>query len=560
MSAIPGAPGTPMNRRSFLQFSAAGIAVAGLGVTVAGCSTESGPSGTAGGGTASAGSTAGAAPTGPTKLAVALNGVSGIKTFNQGLAYDGASWFLGTSIFSRLVVMDYGPDFAIHPQLADTWEVNDDATMYTFNLVKNAKWHDGEPVTSKDVKSSYEGFVKYAGPAAAMLRNIESIETPDDYTVVFNMSEPDAALMYGIATYPRTPILPAHLYDGTDWTANEHNLKPIGSGPFKFVSLDSTQVVMQRNDDYFGDKPYITDVVAQFVPEQQTAIEGVKAGQFHCLHTPPALGQITQLRDVGVKVEAPPGPWMCYLGMNASRSQLANPEVRKALLYAVNRDDVTAKASGGAGKAAQNPYVSGISWAFDPTLSYPSHDPKKAGELLDAAGFPMKGDSRFGLSLIVSTAQQFYVDAANVVSAQLAQVGITVDIQQMDDAAFQAAAPKLKHDLVIYALWIGPDPNEWNQLLRTVDADAGTGFRNWFAYSNKTVDGLFDQGVQFSSQDARKEYYNKIAKIVADDLPYIGMFEAPYSFAHTGDFEGFFSQDGTISYRMDLTKVRPAAK
>jgi ABC-type transport system substrate-binding protein len=110
--------------------------------------------------------------------------------------------------------------------------------------------------------------------------------------------------------------------------------------------------------------------------------------------------------------------------------------------------------------------------------------------------------------------------------------------------------PRLEHDLLVYALWIGPDPNEWKQQLLK------DGFRNWFGYDNPEVAELFAEAVLSPDRDVRKVSYFKIQEIVNRDMPRINLFEAPYAFAHTTAYSGFFSQEGTISYRMDLTKVR----
>lgn len=531
----------PLTRRSLLKASAVGFASLGAAGRLA--------------------SRAAAAPRGSRaasqNLALALNGSTDIKNFNQAVAFDGGAWFLSSCIYSRLTVMDYGPEFAIHPQLATSWEVNPDATLYTFHMVRNATFHDGTPVTSADVKVSYEGILKNAGPAAAVMQNIERIDTPDPYTVKIVLSKPNAALLYSLSVYPWTPILPAHLYKGTDWKTNPYNLKPVGSGPFKFQELvHGDHVTLVRNDNYFGKKPILQQVAGQFVPDNQTALQGLESGQYGALNDPPALGLIHQLRqNSSLQVEAPPGPWLCYMGMNMTKGPLKDHRVREALLLAINRPVLTKKVTGGVAPPASNPYVSGIRWAWDPHVKYPAYNPREANQLLDAAGYPRKGGTRFTLNLLCDTVDDFYRDTADVLKNQLGQVGIHVNIQLVDDATFLAQAPKLEHDLIVYALWIGPDPDQWNELLKTANAKTGTGFRNWFGYNNPTVNDWFDKAVEFSARNKRRTYYYKIQQTVAHDLPYVGLFEAPYSFAHRKSYQGFFSEKGFISYRMDLTHV-----
>ena len=485
-------------------------------------------------------------------LALALNGYSDAKGFNQAIFYDSATWFLSTAIFSRLTVMDYGPNFDIHPQLASKWNVSEDARVYTFNLVNNAKWHDGEPVTAADVKMTYEGIVQQKGPAASFLKGIKTIETPDDYTVIMTLAEPDASFLYSISVYPRIPILPKHLYDNTDWLKHPNNLKPIGSGPFKFDQLSpGDRVVLTANSDYFGGPPKLERVVAKFIPDASTALAALEAGEYGALAAPPPLQLIKDLQSKdNIEVEAPPGPWAFYVGFNMTKAPLDKVEVRQALATAINRDDVSLRVTGGIAPASEGPYVKGIAWANDSGVKSPAFDLQKAESMLDAAGLT-RGDNntRFKLGL-TAVSDDLYPLVADVVKEQLGKIGVDLDIKLMDNPTFNEAMPKLEHDLFVYALWIGPDPNEWKQQLEK------GGFRNWFGYDNPEVEQLFVAGVATPDREKRKVSYYKIQEIVNRDMPRINLFEAPYSFAHTKSYEGFFSQEGFISYRMDLTKVQ----
>jgi peptide/nickel transport system substrate-binding protein len=484
-------------------------------------------------------------------LALAMNAVSDIKNFNQAIVYDSASWFPSTCIFSRLTVMDYGPDFEIHPQLAHEWTVSDDARVYTFNMVDNARWHDGEPVTSADVKMTFEGIVEQEGPSAAFLSGIESIETPDDYTVIMTLKESDASFLYSISVYPRMPILPRHLYEGTDWLNHPNNLNPIGSGPFKFQELTpGDRFILVANDDYFEGRPNLDMVVGKFIPDQRTALAALQAGEYGALNGPPPLQLIHELQaNPNLAIEAPPGPWGFYIGFNMTKAPLDNVEVRQALATAINRDDVTTKVTGGIAPVSNGPYVQGIEWAFDPSVKSPAFDPAKAEEMLDAAGLERDGDGVRARFRLFAISDELYPLVAEVVKEHLRTIGVEVEIQLMDNPTFHEVMPRLEHDLVAYALWIGPDPNEWKQQLLK------DGFRNWFGYDNPEVAELFAEGVRSPDREVRKVSYYKIQEIVNRDMPRINLFDAPYSFAHTTAYEGFFSQEGFISYRMDLTKV-----
>jgi peptide/nickel transport system substrate-binding protein len=487
-------------------------------------------------------------------MVIALQSASDIKNFNQAIFFDSSSWFLSTSIFSRLVVMDYGPQFEIHPQLAEKWEVSPDAKDYTFHLVKNAKWHDGQPVTSADVKFTLEGVVEQNGPAASFLKNIASIEVPDDSTVVVHLRNPSASFLYDIGVYPRLPILPKHVYEGTKWLDNPSNMKPVGSGPFKFQEyVPGDHVAVTANEDYFGGRPYLDRVIWKLIPDDRTAIEAFKAGEYAALDKPPQLALIADLKNTpNIVVDAPPGPWGFYLGLNMTHKPLDNPDVRRAVAMAINKQDATQKITGGIAPVSEGVYTKGITWAWNPNVKAPEYNVAQAEQLLDQAGLKRGSDGvRFRMNITLSNSD-VYPLLADVLKEQLGKVGIAVDLKPLDVATFNSAMAKLEHDAVVYALWIGPDPNEWKQQLES------GGFRNWFGYSNPEVEQLFAQGSQFADREKRKESYFKIQEIVARDLPRIQIFDAPYAFAHSSQYKGWFSDEGSISYRMDLSKVYKA--
>jgi peptide/nickel transport system substrate-binding protein len=159
--------------------------------------------------------------------------------------------FSCNSIFSTLVEFDF--DFNWKPYLAESWEISSDGLTYTFHLVKNATWHDGEPVTSADVKFSIEEIsMQYHSQFATMSAVIDKIETPDDYTVVFKLSEPSAVFKYIFHPRNLPGIAPKHLYEGTDILQNEYNWAPIGCGPFKLKEyVAGDHITLEKNENYF---------------------------------------------------------------------------------------------------------------------------------------------------------------------------------------------------------------------------------------------------------------------------------------------------------------------
>ena len=157
---------------------------------------------------------------------------------------------VGGKIYESL--LDFSTDLSPKPQLADSWEVSDDGLRYTFKLVENAKWHDGTPFTAADVVFSCADMLQEVHPRARVnFERCESIEATDDYTVVFTLKQPFAPFLFSFES-SSCPIMPKHLYEGTDYRNNPANDTPIGTGPFKFAEWErGSYIRLTADPDYY---------------------------------------------------------------------------------------------------------------------------------------------------------------------------------------------------------------------------------------------------------------------------------------------------------------------
>jgi len=474
---------------------------------------------------------------------------SDIRNFNIAMAFD-ASWFPSTLYFERLVAMDYGPDFAIRPLLAREWEISDDGLTYTFHLEEGVTWHDGEPFTSHDVAYTINAIVENETYGAAPLRVIESVETPDDLTVVFHLSEPSAPLLSNLATYPRTPILPAHLYEGQEWEGHPNNMNPIGTGPYRLAEhRPGEYIAFTRYDDYWGETPEIENVVFRVVPDDNVQAAQLLAGEIHAMNNPPPINLEPILdADPDVAVDAPPGPMTYYFAMNVTTEPFDDPALRRALAYAIDREQLAETASFGIFEPARGTYVAAIDWAFDESVQLPETDLEEAARLLDEAGYPLVDGERFAFDIWVSRTTT--VDSAQIIREQLRPLGITVNVNQMEDGLFRQRLADMEHDSYVYGNWWGPDPSEWANYTVTGR------FWNRMGYSNERVDELFEMANLALSEEERAAHYSEIQQILLEDMPRIPLFDSgPYSFAHSTDLVGWFSEE-PVSFRMDMRNLR----
>ncbi len=195
----------------------------------------------------------------------------------------------GTHTASELLyngLVELGPELEPIPELAESWTVGEDGAVYTFKLREGVTWHDGEPFTSADVKFSFEEVLLqfHSRTRASVGPVLDSIETPDDLTVVFNFTEPYAPLL-GQLDVTEAPIVAQHIYEGSDPQENPANIDPVGTGPFRFVSYTpDSEVRLERNPDYWKpDLPLLDEVVMRVNPEKGSQVIALEAGDVQWL-------------------------------------------------------------------------------------------------------------------------------------------------------------------------------------------------------------------------------------------------------------------------------------
>ncbi|HEX6988161.1 MAG TPA: ABC transporter substrate-binding protein [Bacillota bacterium] len=503
---------------------ALGVAACGRQDAAPGGSAEPGgsPTGDNGdsapaGGTADGGAADGQPRRGGT-LVVALP--ANPLTYNPNARPDDAGIMIFQNLFSKLVTLD--DQYHVIPDLAREWDVSDDGLTYTFHLHPDARWHDGEPVTSADVKWTYEAILANQGLAAGSLAAIDAIETPDEHTVILRLQRPNAPLLNNLAWFG-VYIMPKHLYDnGQDWLANPAAQEPVGSGPFRFESARVDEhVTLVANPDYFGGAPYLERLVFSIIPDPQTAAQALMNGEVDVSLTRPSLTQLTVLRNApGVVVEIAPMPNRYYVPMNHGRELFQDLRVRRAVAHALNRQEVLDRALQGVGAVAEGFYTPAIGWAYNPDAVAPAFDPAAAEALLDEAGYPRgAGGARLTLTMTIFSGGE-WADIAAVLVENLRAVGIEVDLVQLDEGAWiQRTVVDRDFDLTLLAGQQGPDPDQLRLRFGSMGA------LNMMGYANPDFDQLLAQAAALTDEEQRRPLYFEAQEMLAQDLPFVPVAE-----------------------------------
>jgi peptide/nickel transport system substrate-binding protein len=436
---------------------------------------------------------------------------------------DAQSERIGELLFDALLTRD--EHLNVQPGLAERWEIPDPLT-YVFHLHRGVVFHDGRPLTARDVKWTFDSLLegKIRSTKSAAYRFVDHVDAPDESTVVFHLQEPNSTLLWNLSE-GASGIVPFGSLD-------EMTRNPIGSGPFKFVSAEQDkELIVARNENYWGTKPRLARVRFTVVPDATTRALELRKGSADAAINALTSDTIMALeRESNLQVERAPGTVLSYLAFNLRDPILQDARVRQAIAYAIDRGPLLQYIWRGFAQPALS-VLPPQSWAYDPNVAAYPHDPEKARQLLDSAGYAARDGIRFHLTMKTSTEESTRLLAA-VLQQQLREAGIALDIRTFEFATFFADVTSGAFQL--YSLrWIGgnedPDIFEYSfHSNRFPPKGANRGF-----YSNPRIDRLIDDARRATDQDVRKRLYAEVQETLAKDEPYINLWYFDNILVHT---------------------------
>jgi peptide/nickel transport system substrate-binding protein len=449
-------------------------------------------------------------------------------TLNPGTTTDTQAWSVMGKLFNGLTHLD--SEYRSHPDLAESWEVAKDGRTYTFRLRRNVKWHDGQPVTSADVKFSYlEVLAKYHPTGRLGFQAVDSIDTPDPHTVVVKLKQPFGPFLF-MTNLNSGPILPRHLLEGKDVAAAEFNRKPVGTGPYRIAeAVKGSHYVLERNPDYFKKgRPYLDRVVLRVMPNPASRVLAFEKGEVDVLYSfflpREHAARLKTTSDVVVK-EYMLFPEVVTLFFNLKDAKpLADLRVRQAIAHAIDRQFIADKGYFGLSKPAISPIPSTLAWAHNPRVPLFAYDPAKAQALLDEAGF--KAPERMSLRLAYDPANSAVSRAAEIVAQQLRVVGINARPTPMERSLMlEKVFKQYEFDIYIHNYTTYGDPAIG--VTRAYDCRniRPAPFVNVARYCNPRVDELFDAAASTADRAERAKHYAQAQELIVRDLPTIPLLE-----------------------------------
>lgn len=447
------------------------------------------------------------------------------KSLDPHASNDQPSSRVNKQIYSTLV--EATEDMEIEPGLAESWEQVDNTT-WKFKLREGVKFHNGEELKASDVKFTLDRMMD-SPEVAHIVGAVESVEVEGDYTVIIKTKEPFAPILAHLS-HTAASILneKAVMETGDDYQNN-----PVGTGPFKFVSHDAgDKVTLERFDEYYGEPAKVKTLIFRNIPEGTNRTIGLETGEVDIAYDiePIDLEKIRSNDKLELIEEESLST--SYIGFNTQKEPFDDIRVRKALNYAINVDEIIDVVLEGAGTKATGPINDKV-FGYNKDLKGYEYDPEKAKELLAEAGYA----NGFKTSIWTND-NPVRVRIAELVQAQLKEVGVDADIEEVEWGAYLERTAAGEHDMFILGwVTVTGDADYGLYALFHSSQHGGAGNRTFF--TNSEVDELLDKGRTSIDEKEREDVYSKAQEIIVEEAPQLFLYFQTQNAGIQNNIDGF---------------------
>jgi peptide/nickel transport system substrate-binding protein len=439
-------------------------------------------------------------------------------------------------IYSGL--LKYGNDGNILPDLAESYEVSEDKTTYTFHLKQNVLWHDGQPFTAADVLYT-TAIISDPAYKSPLRQNWQGIETSseDDYTVSFRIKSPFVGFLNNLTF----GILPKHIWEpltADKFTLTDLNLQPIGTGPYKYNSIqkDSNGNIISyklvANPNYFDGKPYISKITFNFYTDEDSVVSAYNTKEVMGINslTPQKTKDLKLQQSTFIHKISIPRYFAVFFNQTKSVA-LANDEVRDALQFATNRQEIIDAVLDGSGKPVYSPILPGM-LGYTDNLDKKEFDLAQANKILDENKWK-KGDdgvrSKDNAVLefdLTTTDWPELVHTAEILKAQWEKVGAKVNVHTYSISDIQQNYIRTReYDALLFGQVLGSDPDPYSFWHSSQKRDPGL---NLSLFGNNDTDALIESArIEFDTAK-RAQIYEEFQKALLQESPAVFLYSPDY--------------------------------
>ena len=442
----------------------------------------------------------------------------------------GMSHVVIEQVYSTLMALD--SDAKPYPELAESYKIAEDGLTYTFNLRKGVKFHNGDDLTADDVKFSFDRLraPKSGYSYGAQVETIKSVDVVNRYTVRFQLTKRTGPFLIYMA-FPGSSIVPKKLVQ----SGHDLNAKPVGAGPFKFVSYEPRSAIkFQRNPDYFEKgKPYFDAMEYRIISDITALTNALLSGvvNFSNEIPPKDFAKVKANPDLaGLTLEGSRYNWLLP---NNSKKPFDNPKVRQAVSFAIDRKALVEGAFFGLATAILHGVVPKWNWGYVETRFVPpTGDPEKAKALLAEAGYP----NGFETSMTLPSSFPNIMAMGPIIQANLAKVGIQAKLGTMEIPRYWDEVWSTSNFGITMMYWLSPlaDPDDFV----TNNYHCGMAI-NVQKYCSKEMDALLEQAKSAPTLEARKALYRKMQELSLQDMPIVPLVNGWLLIGHTKKLQNY---------------------
>ncbi len=421
------------------------------------------------------------------------------------------------------------------PNMAESYEISEDGLTFTFKLREGIKWTDGQPLTAYDYAWTFKQIMNPENefPYIAQYDNIVSYKALDERTIEVKVEEIFAPALEQAAL--AVDPLPRHVWEKLDWKDPEKNpeiMHPsVVSGPFTLKEWEKDEYVnFEANDDYWEGRPKLDSYTILIVPDQEIAYTKLKNGEVDRGSVTPENYEEAKNNPVLSMYEWWPAAarWF-YIGFNLRRPFFQDVNVRHALAYAMNKEELTDKVMLGLAERIYSVFPE-TSWCYNPDVPHYDYDPDKAKELLAEAGYTLNEEGvmtdadgkPIKLKLLYTHPSTVGEQIAVITQAYLKDIGVDLEVRGLEWGAFLEATSSEPFDWDLFlGGWRSTIEPQW---METIWLEESIPDLNATSYINKEVEELFKKAGATYDREERKKHFGEIQRLIAEDSPYIFLF------------------------------------
>lgn len=456
------------------------------------------------------------------------------------------------NIFDRLVDVEVGTDgnSKIVPSLAESWDISDDGLEYTFHLRQGVKFHNGNDFTAEDVAYTFHRMLTVEGGVntefidqikgadellAGETDTLEGVEVVDDYTIKVTLKEPFAGFLASISS----PGVSIYDSEATEAAGDQFGMDPavtVGTGPFEFSSWSfNNQLVLTRNEDYWKGASGLPGVVIKIIPDTETQSMMFESGELDILDLDYAADSADRFTETYPdQIVQGPRVGIVYFTMNFNKEPFQDVRVRKAVQMSIDRQAILDALYGGRGQVEQGIFPHGLI-GFNPDQEEIKYDPEAAKALLAEAGYADGFDMEIAAD---SSASDTMTMALEIVSDQLAEVGIRAEIKNYDESTWLET--RKSGELGSFISTWSADYNDPDNFIYTFFGNEEKTRIRSINYPDTEVMERVAKARTIVNEDERLAEYKALEeKLIHEDAAWVPMFSRLHLFAVSKRVQGF---------------------